>query len=430
MTTTDTTAQNAGEAAKIAAALWGDREPKQLMSDRIQHLTAGSMTDWGMSGKRPQPKVTPISLAGGIPDATTQPREALIHAMERALDTPDDAPLVYGGPYGFEPLREEMGKFFSRDHATPFGADGYVLTNGAAGAIDLACAALLDPGDIVITEVPTFSGSLRTMRGHQAEIVGVPMDGDGLLVEQAEAAIERVEAEGKRVKIIYTIPTFHNPTGITMSMQRRAALVELAARKSIFILEDTAYNELYFGADLVPSVSAVADGHGVITAGTFSKVIATGLRVGWVQAQPSLIEAMMPARFDMGNSPLLHRMLYQYMVTGEFEQHVSMMRGIYRDKMRTLTDQLRDLCEPYASFQEPGGGFFLWLSLSGGLKAQDVQAKAVEEGAIFPMGKAFYPNRDPGDDGESIRLAYSWTTFDELREGGARLARAFEDCGG
>ena len=152
-----------------------------------------------------------------------------------------------------------------------------------------------------------------------------------------------------------------------MSMERRGQLVELAARKEIFILEDTAYNELYFGADLVPTVSAVADGYGVITAGTFSKVIATGLRVGWVQAQPDLINAIMPARFDMGNSPLLHRMIYEYMVSGELEQHIGIMRGIYRDKMRTLVDTLRDLCEPYSTLREPKGGFFLWLKMAEGM---------------------------------------------------------------
>ena len=424
------TSETAPDVAKLAAELWGGREADALINARVRELTAGSMTDWGMSGDRPRPKVTPISLAGGIPDAATQPREALIRAMERALDTDDDAPLVYGGAHGYEPLRAEMGTFFSRDHATPFGADGFVLTNGAAGAIDLVCSALLDPGDVVITEVPTFSGSLRTMRGHQAEIVGVHMDEDGLLVDQVEATIEELERAGKRIKLIYTIPTFHNPTGITMSMERREQLVELAARKEIFILEDTAYNELYFGADLVPTVSAVADGHGVITAGTFSKVIATGLRVGWVQAQPDLINAIMPARFDMGNSPLLHRMIYEYMVSGELEQHIGIMRGIYRDKMRTLVDTLRDLCEPYSTLREPKGGFFLWLKMAEGMEAREVQAKAIEEGAIFPIGHAFYPTRDPGEDGESIRLAYSWTTFDDLREGAARLARACAEVAG
>ena len=286
----------------------------------------------GRQAKRP-----PISLAGGIPDAATQPREALLEAMRQALDTPDDAPLVYGGGRGFEPLRAEIARFFARDQvADARSADDFILTNGAAGAIDLVCATLLDPGDVVLSEVPTFTGSLRTMRGHQAEIVGIRMDDEGIRLDDLEAAIDRLRRDGRTPKLIYTIPTFQNPTGVDMSMARRVDLVDLAARHGILILEDTAYAELFFGPERRPSLSAIAGGHGVITAGTFSKVIATGLRVGWVQAPQPLIAAMLAARFDMGNSPLLHRMLYQYMAGGAFEDHVEAMRALYRRKVETL----------------------------------------------------------------------------------------------
>ncbi|MEE9278503.1 MAG: PLP-dependent aminotransferase family protein, partial [Dehalococcoidia bacterium] len=368
----------------------------------------------------------PISLAGGMPDAATQPREALLDAMRRALDTEDDSPLVYGGPWGYHPLREEIGRYFGRDHREPLSAEHYVLTNGAAGAIDLVCSALLDPGDVVITEVPTFAGSLRTLRGHGAEIVGVRWDDEGLDLDALQATIERVEAAGGRIKLLYTIPTFHNPTGRTATIKRRVGLVELAATHGIFILEDTAYADLYFGEEPIPSLSAIADGHGVFTAGTFSKVIATGLRVGWVQARPELAEAILPARFDMGNSPLLHRMLYQYMASGEFERHVKEMRALYARKMQTLTSALREFAGPYLDFTDPGGGFFLWLRLRRDLSARKVQVASREEGALFPFGSVFYPNGDTGGDGECVRLAYSWTAEADLAEGAARLARACE----
>ena len=196
--------------------------------------------------------------------------------MERALDTPDDAPLVYGGAHGYEPLRAEMGTFFSRDHATPFGADGYVLTERAAGAIDLVCSALLDPGDVVITEVPTFSGVTAHDAGTPGGDRRRAMDEDGLLVDQVEATIEELERAGKRIKADLHDPNVPQPDRDHDVDGAARAARGVAARKEIFILEDTAYNELYFGADLVPTVSAVADGYGVITAGTFSKVIATG----------------------------------------------------------------------------------------------------------------------------------------------------------
>jgi 2-aminoadipate transaminase len=414
------------DTAMRSAELWRDRDLAAYASAHVRGLAAGSTTDWGLGGGGREAKRAPISLAGGIPDAATQPRDALLEAMRRALDTPDDAPLVYGGARGYEPLRDEIARYFARDQAPVPGADHFVLTNGAAGAIDLVCAALLDPGDIVISEVPTFTGSLRTIRGHQAEIVGIHMDDEGIRLDDLDAAITRLRREGRTVKLIYTIPTFQNPTGLDMSIGRRADLVRLAAERGILILEDSAYAELYFGNQRPPSLSAIAGGHGVITAGTFSKVIATGLRVGWVQAPPELITAILPARFDMGNSPLLHRMLHQYMVGGDFSAHVDAMRGLYRRKVETLAGVLHEFGDAYVDFAMPAGGFFLWLHLRDGLTGRHVQAAAFEEGVIFPAGHVFYPDGNPGTDGECIRLAYSWTSEDDLREGARRLAKACE----
>jgi len=418
------------ETAMRSAELWRDRELADYASAHIRGISAGSATDWGLGGGSRAARRAPISLAGGIPDAATQPRDALLEAMGRALDTPDDAPLVYGGARGYEPLRDEIAHYFARDHASVPGADQFVLTNGAAGAIDLVCAALLDPGDVVISEVPTFTGSLRTMRGHQAEIVGIHMDDEGIRLDDLDAAVTRLRREGRVVKLIYTIPTFQNPTGLDMSMQRRADLVRLAAEHGILILEDSAYAELYFGGQWSPSLSAIAGGHGVITAGTFSKVIATGLRVGWVQAPAQLINAMLPARFDMGNSPLLHRMLHQYMVSGDFSAHVEAMRVLYRRKVDTLAGALHELRDSQFDFVTPSGGFFLWLRLQEGLDARAVQAAAFEEGVIFPSGRAFYADGEPGADGECIRLAYSWTSEGDLREGARRLVEACDRVAG
>jgi 2-aminoadipate transaminase len=414
------------EAAMDAVALWRDRDLASYISTRVRGLGAGSTTDWGLGGSGLSPKRAPISLAGGIPDAVTQPRAALIEAMRRALDTPDDAPLVYGGGLGYEPLRAEIARYFARDHAVPLGAENFLLTNGAAGAIDLICAALLDPGDVVITEAPTFTGSIRTMRGHQAEIVGVHMDNEGIRLDELEAAIVRLRRAGKTVKLIYTIPTFHNPTSVDVSPLRRAGLIGLAAEHGIYILEDSAYSEIYFGDERPRSLSAITGGHGVISVGTFSKVIATGLRVGWVQAQPDLIQAMLSTRFDMGNSPLLHRMLHQFMVGGGFALHVDAMRALYRGKVATLTAALRENGQPYVDFDVPSGGFFLWLRLRSGLTSRAVQAASFEEGVVFPPGAVFYPDRDPGPDGESVRLAFSWTSEEDLREAARRLIQACE----
>ncbi|MCY4483126.1 MAG: PLP-dependent aminotransferase family protein [Spirochaetaceae bacterium] len=451
---------------------WAARDLNALVSRRVRKLNAGSVTDWGLSSRQPDPEVPPISLAGGIPDDATLPRRGLLAATARALGlAPEDAvtaaadgnrasvsgtdpseccdangasaldsaarhgaqrgaaALSYGGPLGHEPLREQVARFFARDQEPAIGADHFVLANGAAGAIDLACSALLDPDDVVVTEVPAFSGSLRTIRGHGARLVGVPMDTQGMCVDRLDATLHRLAAAGTPAKLVYVSPTFHNPTGITMPIARRRDLLEVAARHGVLLLEDTAYNELYFGGELIPTLGALAQGHFVITAGTFSKVIAPGLRVGWLQARPELLEMLMPARFDMGNSPLQHRMLHEFMVSGELEAHVARMRALYRTKMRTLAAALRETCGSAFQFTEPDGGFFLWLRLAEPLQAQRVQEQALERGVVFPVGRGFYPVEGPRPDGEYLRLAYSRVGVDELRTGAERIAACLRKAG-
>ena len=440
---------------------WAARDLDALVSRRVRKLNAGSVTDWGLSSRQPDPEVPSISLAGGIPDDATLPRRGLLAATARALGlAPEnavtaaadgngvsvsgtesaeccdasggtaldsDAPrgaaaLSYGGPLGYESLREEVARFFARDQEPAIGADHFVLANGAAGAIDLACSALLDPDDVVVTEVPAFSGSLRTIRGHGARLVGVPMDAHGMCVDQLDATLGRLAAARTSAKLVYVSPTFHNPTGITMPIARRRELLEVAARHGVLLLEDTAYNELYFGDQLVPTLGALAEGQFVITAGTFSKVIAPGLRVGWLQARPELLRLLMPARFDMGNSPLQHRMLHEFMVSGELEAHVARMRAVYRTKMHTLADGLRELCGEAVQFTEPAGGFFLWLRLAEPLEAQAVQEQALQRGVVFPVGRGFFPAEGPAPDAEYLRLAYSRVSGEDLRIGAERIA--------
>ena len=415
-------------AATAARDAW-ERFPSLLgTSIATRGMTAGNMTEWGLSGRAPTSARPPISLGAGIPDAETQPREQLLAAMGRVLEQPGDAALVYGGAQGFEPLRDEIAGYFARNHPAQPDADWYLLTNGAAGAIESICAAFLDPGDVVITEIPTFAGSLRTIRGKQANVVGVGMDEEGIRLDELESTIKRLEAEGERVKLIYTQPTFHNPTGLTMTLERRLNLIELAARRQILLMEDHAYSELYFDAPPPPTLSELTDGWGVLTVGTFSKVIATGLRVGWVQARPDWINAMTPARFDMGNSPLLHRMLHEYMVRGDFREHVDRMRSLYALKARTLSEALDPYGEPYFDLAAPDGGFFFWLKLRQGLTADSVRDIAAEDGLSFPSGQNFYPGRDPGADGESLRLSYSWPPAEQLPDAAERLGAALNQA--
>ena len=405
--------------------LWAEHDVEALTSDAVKHLTAGSATDWGMPATVQSP-LPPITFGSGIPDPDTLPRAELLAAMERALDVPDDGPLRYGGGVGYEPLRQALADRYTRDRHVPVTADHFLLTNGSADAIDLVCAAFLSPGDVVISEAPTFSGTLRTLRGHQAEVRSVGMDEDGMLVDELEHALDKLTVEGKRAKLIYTISNFHNPMGSNMSQERRATLLKLAAKHGAFVLDDDAYGEFYYSHNPPMTLSEMSRGHGVITVSTFSKIIATGLRVGWVHAEPEIIERIMRMRFDMGNSPLLHHMLWQFMQNGRLDQHLDTMRSIYSEKLEALSSALHKYCEPYLTFRNPTGGFFLWVTLQNGLAALDVQREAILQGSVFPNGHAFFPEHHDHDRGEHLRLSFSWVALGDIDEGARRLATACE----
>lgn len=418
------TVDSASDLTDELGRLWAEYDLDSLTSEAAQYLSAGTATDWGLSATVDY-SVPTISMGGGIPDPESLPREELLDAMQRALAPADDGPLRYGGAVGFEPLRVALAERYTRDRGRFVTPAHFTLTNGSAGAIDLVCSAFLSPGDVVIAEAPSFSGSLRTFRGHQTEVVTVSMDHQGMHTEELEQTVERLIREGRRVKLIYTIANFHNPMGAAMSLSRREHLLRIAARHGILILDDDAYGDIYFGEAAPRALSALSGGHGVITAGTFSKIIATGLRVGWIHAEPALIERCTRMRFEMGNSPVLHRMIYEFMKDGTLDRHLEKMRSLYAEKLDILASAMHEYCEPYLSFKKPAGGFFLWVTLRDGLTADALQAAGLEEGISFPIGYAFFPNRIDTT-GEHIRLAFSWTSKDDLREGARRLGRACE----
>ena len=404
--------QVSDDLAQELARQWSTRDIISLANQNAMAMSAGTATDWGLSSAIDSP-ITPITLGGGIPDPGTLPRADLIAASERALSIEDDGPLRYGGAMGLERLRDQLAERYTRDRGLVVDAEHFIIENGSAGAINAACTALLEVGDVVICEAPTFSGTLRTFHGHGADVVAVGMDNDGMLTNELAETMDRVAAEGKTVKFVYTISNFHNPTGITMSLERREELLRIAARHSAFVMDDDAYGELHFETPHPPALSALAGGYGVLTVGTLSKVIATGLR----------IDVIARVRFDMGNSALLHHTLSQYLEGGRLDDHLTKMRAIYQEKMDILSAALTEFAEPYLTFQRPEGGFFLWITLQDGLTAQAVQAAGVQEGVIFPVGRAFYPEGKETD-GQHIRLAFSWTSKDDLRESARRLAQA------
>jgi 2-aminoadipate transaminase len=398
----------------------------EFLTDAAKSIGVGTATDAGWAPPAPA-GTTPVMMTGGIPDPDTLPRHELLDAMKTVLHTSPAEALRYGGTQGYEALRVSLAERYAAIDGIPQGPENFVLTNGSAGGIDLISSTFINPGDIVVAEAPTFSGTLRTFRGHMAKLLPVPTDNEGMDTDALEEILSRQQRDGRPIKAIYTIPDYHNPMGTYMSLRRRQRLVELSARYQALVIEDDAYSEISFGAEQLPSVYSLAGGHGVLRAGTFSKTIATGLRVGWVQGRADFVDACVRMRFDMGASPLLHRMLGEFVGSGQWDSHIKKMRKLYADKCAALSGSLINECEPYMRFQRPQGGFFLWVECRDGINAGDVAKYAAEEGALIVPGRNFYMD---GQDTSHLRLAFSTEKPDDLKEAGKRLARAFARAAG
>ena len=403
---------------------WADVDVRSLLAGSALAVGAGTPTDAGVSWLLPSRAERPIVLAGGIPDPATLPVKDLQEALAGALESSPEETLRYGGVLGYDGLREALAERYSRLDGVKLTLDNFIIGNGSAGAIGNVCDAFLEPGDVVIVESPSFSGSIRTIRGHMADIVSVAMDEGGLQLDLVAREIEKAGAAGKRVKFLYTVADFHNPTGTTMSLDRRKGLLELCAEHGVLVVEDAAYAEIYYGDEPPPSLYGLASGQGILKVGTFSKPIATGLRVGWVQARADFISALSQVKFDMGSSPILLRALAGYVGSGKLDDHLEMMRPIYAAKCDALCQGLEDHCSDLVSFVKPEGGFFLWLECIGA-SAGDVTRSAAELGLTFPTGALFYLHGEE-DDTSHIRLALSTSDEGLLREVGPRLRQAFE----
>ncbi|MCH9011116.1 MAG: PLP-dependent aminotransferase family protein [Chloroflexi bacterium] len=406
-----------------AARQWAQRDLSELLSTSAKSIGAGSATDAGRSWRLPTDHPDPIVLAGGIPDAPTLPVDDFRRALDHVLATEPEEALQYGGWLGFEGLREVIAERQSRIEGTELGADNYIIHNGSSGSVDNICKAFIEPGDVVVTEAPSFSGTVRSMRGYGAEIVQAEMDEHGVVVSSIADILARLKREGKRVKFFYTIADFHNPTGVTLTEDRRAELIKLCAEHEVLIVEDAAYTELFFGDAPPPSIYSMAEGQGVMRLGSLSKNIATGLRVGWVQALPAYIDALSRVRFDMGNSPLVHRALADYIGSGKLDAHIEKMRPIYAEKCEILVESLLEYCEPYIRFKKPDGGFFLWVDCLGA-SAKDVAKAAADEGLVCPLGVNFFSDRENSNDNH-LRMAFSAAPLEQLAEAGPRLRAAF-----
>jgi len=350
-------------------------------------------------------------------------------AAERALGEYRAETLQYAARPGLPDMRAWIGDYMRRDGAQ-IGDDGILVVNGAKHGIELICRLLLDEGDSIVVTAPTYYTSIPIFRSFGAGFIEVGQDEEGMDVAAIADRLERLRREGaKPPKFIYNVPEYHNPTGVTMSTARRRALVELARTHGLYVVEDSPYREVRFDGDRLPTLQALDQTGTVITVGTFAKLMAPGLRIGWIAADPDLVGRIIQLKSDGGSSPLVQRIIVEFMRAGGFDPHIDLVRRTYRSHRDHMVAAVRREL-PDATVRVPDGGYYLWLAFPEGIDGSRLAALAEEEGVTVIPGRKFFADdrafpQNSAAPTNHVRLAFSHAAPEEIDEGVRRLATAY-----
>jgi 2-aminoadipate transaminase len=389
-------------------------------------LSTRARIGWGASSPPARPVAEALfEFGGGHPDPSSFPYEGMVEATADVMKAEGAAALSYGEPQGYKGLRELVAHKYRLVENLEVPPDDIIVTNGSGHALSLAFSAFVDVGDPILSEAPTFSGTLATIRRHGARVLDVPLDAEGMDTAVARQQLEKLRSEGLRCKLIYTIVNFQNPAGPTMSRRRREELIALAHEYDTLILEDDAYGELRFEGTAHPSLYALDKGGRVIRAGTLSKILGAGVRLGWLCAPRQMIPAFQGFLFGGGVNPYVSRVATYYM-RENLVPHVARLVDIYRLKRDAMLKGLWEvLSGTDVEISKPEGGFFIWIKLPTGTKIERVREAAVKSGIQFTWGPAFFANG--GGEG-FIRLAYSWEPPERNYEGAKLIAQAIKNA--
>lgn len=367
-----------------------------------------------------------ISFAGGFPDSAMFDVHGITEAVNKALIDEPGAALQYGATEGYQPLREQLAAFMQSKGAQ-VAADQLIVTTGSQQALDLLGKCLVDPDSKAIVEGPTFLATIQCFRLYGAELISAPIDGEGVQVDE----LERLITEHKP-KFVYLIPTFGNPSGAMLSLERRKRVLELAVKYQTLIIEDDPYGDLYFDAPPPPSLLALSaqvpgSRDWLVHCGSLSKVLSPGLRVGWMVAPPELLaKATMCKQFsDAHTSTFAQATAAQYLAGGHMSATLARVREVYGARAKTMGDALRNDLGAEIDFVQPQGGLFVWARLTGaGGKIKDgneFAKRAIAEGVAFVPGAPFYC---ANPDLSTLRLSFATADEGKIREGIGRLAKA------
>ncbi len=364
-----------------------------------------------------------VSLAGGMPFVQALPLEQIAETVRTLLLERGAQALQYGSGQGDVVLREQILDVM-RDVGVVAHPDDIVVTTGSQMALDLVTRVFCDPGDVILVEAPSYVGALGVFRAYQCAVEHVAMDDEGLVPQALTDAIARVRASGRRIKMLYTSPSFHNPAGVSQGAQRRLEILAVAQQAGILVLEDDPYCLLGFDG-AVPRAMRADDANGVIYLGSFSKTIASGLRVGWAVAPHGVREKLVLAAESAVLCPsnFAQLTISEYLSTQPWRQQVKVFRELYRDRRDALLESLQAMMPEGTTWTIPAGGFYSWLTLPNGLDATAMLPRAIAALVAYVPGTGFYVD---GQGRQNLRLSYCYPEPDRIREGVRRLAAVVE----
>jgi DNA-binding transcriptional MocR family regulator len=364
-----------------------------------------------------------VSLAGGMPNISGLPLDIIGATLQDLVVDRGTAAMQYSSGQGDPALREQICEVM-RLEGIDGHADDVVVTVGSQQAVDLVTRIFCDPGDVVFCEAPSYVGALGVFRGYQCDVVHVEMDDDGLQPAALRTAIAAVQAAGKRPKFLYTVPSYHNPAGVSLSVRRRAEVLQVCRQADLLVVEDNPYGLLGFDQEPYRALRA-DDAEGVVYLGSFSKTFAPGFRVGWALAPPAIREKLVLAQESATLCPPTFSQLAvsAYLSGHDWLGQVKAFRTMYQERRDTLLDSLGERMPPGAQWTVPGGGFYVWLTLPAGLDSLAMLPRAVTARVAYVPGSAFYAD---GSGARALRLSYCFPTPERIREGVRRLAAVVE----
>lgn len=353
---------------------------------------------------------TLISLAGGNPDPKSFPAEKMSVIASELFEKEAATALQYGITEGYTPLREQMKERLEKKFNIKRDGNELIITTGGQQGLDLTCRVLCNEGDVVICENPSFLGALNAFRSFGAELVGIPVENDGMDISALEEALKTTE----NVKMIYTIPTFHNPMGVTMSLEKRKKMLELAEKYDVIILEDNPYGELRFKGEDVPTIKSLDTEGRVVYCSSFSKIFSPGIRIGYLCGRPDIISKAVVAKQvnDVHTNLFFQMLISKYIEKYDLDAHIADIRDIYRKKAAAMRDAIGKYLPENVKCTDPDGGLFMWCTLPDGMDATAFAAELMKKKVAVIPGSAFFVDTSLPSDG--LRLNYSMPSFENI----------------